>query len=166
MSISRVTKVVKGGKKLSFRAVVVVGNGKDKIGVGCAKAAEVITAVQKAVLDAKKNMISPPMNKNASVPHEVSCKFKACNIYLTPASEGSGVKAGGATRTVLELAGYKNVSAKQLGSGNLLNNARCTIKALSELETPEQHAARRGMTLAELYGKRDLRPEVAQHISA
>ena len=76
MSISRVTKVVKGGKKLSFRAVVVVGNGNGKIGVGCSKAAEVITAVQKAVIDAKKNMITPPMNKDASVPHEVTCKFK------------------------------------------------------------------------------------------
>ena len=135
VSIQRVTKVVKGGKKMSFRAVVVVGNEKGKVGVGVGKAGEVIVAVRKAVTDGKKNIINVPLTSSNSIPHLTNGRFGAAKLVLRPSAPGSGVIAGGSIRTVLELAGVKNILSKQLGSNNLLNNARATINGLSTLQS-------------------------------
>ena len=135
VSIQRVTKVVKGGKKMSFRAVVVVGNEKGKVGVGVGKAGEVIVAVRKAVTDGKKNVINVPLTSSKSIPHLTNGRFGAAKLVLRPSAPGSGVIAGGSIRTVLELAGVKNILSKQLGSNNLLNNARATINGLSLLKS-------------------------------
>ena len=135
VSIQRVTKVVKGGKKMSFRAVVVVGNEKGKVGVGVGKAGEVIVAVRKAVTDGKKNVINVPLTSSNSIPHLTNGRFGAAKLVLRPSAPGSGVIAGGSIRTVLELAGVKNILSKQLGSNNLLNNARATINSLSTLQS-------------------------------
>jgi small subunit ribosomal protein S5 len=133
VSIQRVTKVVKGGKKMSFRAVIVVGNEQGKVGVG--KAGDVITAVRKGVTDGKKNIISIPLTSSNSIPHPTNGRFGAAKLVLRPSAPGSGVIAGSSIRTVLELAGIKNILSKQLGSNNLLNNARATINGLSTLRS-------------------------------
>lgn len=138
IKISRVSKVTKGGKKLSFQAIIIIGNGKGKVGVGMAKATDVINAVQKAKTNGIKNLISLPITKSLSIPHNVVGQFGACKIIMRPAVEGSGVIAGSSIRTVLEVAGIKNVIAKQLGSNNLLNNAKASINALNALTTKSQ----------------------------
>jgi small subunit ribosomal protein S5 len=147
IKISRVSKVTKGGKKLSFRAVVVVGDENGKVGVGVAKAADVVNAFKKAKTDGRKNLIELPLTKALSIPHNVSGRFGACKIIMRPSIEGSGVIAGGAVRIVLEVAGVKNVIAKQLGSNNLLNNARASINALQNLTTKSQIVKKRNLTL-------------------
>ena len=138
IKISRVSKVTKGGKKLSFRAIVVIGNKNGQVGIGVAKADDVVNAFKKAKTDGKKNLIKFPLTKTLSIPHDVIGNFGACKIIMRPSIEGSGVIAGGAVRTVLEVAGIKNVIAKQLGSDNLLNNARATISALKNLTTKSE----------------------------
>ena len=138
IKISRVSKVTKGGKKLSFRAVVVVGDEKGQVGVGVGKAEDVVNAFKKAKTDGQKNLIKIPITKSLTIPHGVMGELGACKIVMRPSIEGSGVIAGGAVRTVLEVAGIKNVIAKQLGSDNLLNNARATVKGLSTLTTRKQ----------------------------
>ena len=143
IQISRVTKVTKGGKKLSFRAVVVVGDS-GLVGVGVGKAEDVVNAFKKAKTDARKNLITVPITKSLTIPHNVTANVGACKIIMRPAIQGSGVIAGGAVRTVLEVAGIKNVIAKQLGSDNLLNNARAAIVALESLTTPQE----KSLTLA------------------
>lgn len=145
IKISRVSKVTKGGKKLSFRAIVVVGDENGKVGVGIAKADDVANAFKKAKSDGRKNMITLPITKSLSIPHRVIGKFGACKIIMRPSIEGSGVIAGGAVRIVLEVAGVKNVIAKQLGSNNLLNNARASICALKSLTTPSQVEKKRNL---------------------
>jgi small subunit ribosomal protein S5 len=135
VSIQRVTKVVKGGKKMSFRAVIVVGNEQGKVGVGVGKASDVITAVRKGVTDGKKNIISIPLTSSNSIPHPTNGRFGAAKLVLLPSAPGSGVIAGSSIRTVLELAGIKNILSKQLGSNNLLNNARATINGLNSLQS-------------------------------
>jgi small subunit ribosomal protein S5 len=135
VSIQRVTKVVKGGKKMSFRAVVIVGNEQGKVGVGIGKAGDVITAVRKGVTDGQKNIISVPLTSSASIPHLTHGRFGAAKLVLRPSAPGSGVIAGSSIRVVLELAGIKNILSKQLGSNNLLNNARATIHGLSTLRS-------------------------------
>jgi len=135
VSIERVTKVVKGGKKMSFRAIIVVGNEQGKVGVGVGKASDVITAVRKGVTDGKKHIISIPLTSSNSIPHAINGRFGAAKLILRPSAPGSGVIAGSSTRTVLELAGVKNILSKQLGSNNLLNNARATINGLSLLRS-------------------------------
>ena len=135
VSRERVTKVGKGGKKLSFRAVVVIGDEKGKVGVGVGKAGDVITAVRKGVTDGKKNIISVPLTSSNSIPHQINGRFGAAKLILCPSAPGSGVIAGSSIRTVLELAGIKNILSKQLGSKNLLNNARATVNALSLLRS-------------------------------
>lgn len=147
IKISRVSKVTKGGKKLSFRAVVVVGDENGKVGVGVAKAADVVNAFKKAKTDGRKNLIELPLTKALSIPHHVIGTFGACKVIMRPSIEGSGVIAGGAVRIVLEVAGVKNVIAKQLGSNNLLNNARASIDALQNLTTKSQTIKKRGLTL-------------------
>nr|YP_009944645.1 ribosomal protein S5 [Osmundea sinicola]QFR99939.1 ribosomal protein S5 [Osmundea sinicola] len=151
VQVKRVTKVVKGGKKLSFRAVLVIGNENGQIGVGVGKASDVIGAVKKGVTDAKKNVINIPLTKYYSIPHPISGISGAAKIILRPSATGSGVIAGGSTRIVLELAGIKNILAKQLGSNNNLNNARATLNALSNLRTFSETAKNRNISLEELY---------------
>ena len=135
IKISRVTKVTKGGKKLSFRAVVVIGNENGIVGIGVGKAEDVVNAFKKAKTDGKKNLIQIPLTKSLTIPHPIVADVAACKILLKPGIEGSGVMAGGAVRSVLEVAGIKNIIAKQLGSDNLLNNARATVTALEKLIT-------------------------------
>jgi small subunit ribosomal protein S5 len=133
IQVKRVTKVVKGGKKMTFRAVVIIGDNKRKVGVGIGRADDVNMAIEKAVLSGKKNLINVPLTLKDSVPHVVKASYGACQIMLRPASQGTGVIAGGSVRTVLELAGIKNILAKQFGSSNILNNAKTTILALTLL---------------------------------
>jgi small subunit ribosomal protein S5 len=147
IKISRVSKVTKGGKKLSFRAIVVVGDENGKVGVGVAKADDVVNAFKKAKTNGRKNLIKLPITKSLSVPHRVIGNFGACKILIRPSMEGSGVIAGGAVRIVLEVAGVKNVIAKQLGSNNLLNNARATICAFQNLTTKSQVEKKRNLNL-------------------
>jgi small subunit ribosomal protein S5 len=135
VSIQRVTKVVKGGKKISFRAVVVIGDEKGKVGVGVGKAGDVITAVKKGVTDSKKHIINVPLTSSNSIPHPTTGRFGAAKLVLLPSAPGCGVIAGSSTRIVLELAGIKNILSKQLGSKNLLNNARATIDGLRSLSS-------------------------------
>lgn len=133
VQIKRVTKVVKGGKKMTFRAVVIIGDTKRKVGVGIGRADDVNLAIDKAVLNGKKNLINVPLTLKYSLPHVVNACYGACSIMLRPAALGTGVIAGGSVKTVLELAGIKNILAKQFGSSNILNNAKATILALSLL---------------------------------
>ena len=147
IKISRVSKVTKGGKKLSFRAIVVIGDENGQVGVGVAKADDVVNAFKKAKTDGRKNLIKIPITKSLSIPHDVKGNYGACKIIMRPSIEGSGVIAGGAVRTVLEVAGIKNVIAKQLGSDNLLNNARAAVCALGQLTTKSQVAKKRDLSL-------------------
>lgn len=149
IQIRRVTKVVKGGKKLSFRAVVVVGNGSGEVGLGIGKSNEVIGAIQKAVLAAKKSLIKVPMH-NKTIPHPVEAKAGGSLVVLRPASEGTGVIAGGAARAIIELSGVENILSKSLGSNSPLNVARATLRALSELRTFHDIAQLRGKTVREI----------------
>jgi small subunit ribosomal protein S5 len=151
VQIRRVTKVVKGGKKLSFRAVVIVGNEKGQVGVGVGKAADVIGAVKKGVADGRKNVVEVPLTKSNSIPHPINGVGGGAQVMMRPASPGTGVIAGGAVRTVLELAGVRNILAKQLGSSNPLNNARATINALQSLRTLADVAKERGVPIEHLY---------------
>lgn len=146
IKISRVSKVTKGGKKLSFRAIVVVGNENGQVGVGVGKADDVVNAFKKAKTDGRKNLIKIPITKSLSIPHNVIGNFGACRIIMRPSIEGSGVIAGGSVRTVLEVAGIKNVIAKQLGSNNILNNARAAVVALDSLTTKSQVAKKRDLS--------------------
>lgn len=152
VQIRRVTKVVKGGKKLSFRAIVVVGNERGQVGVGVGKASDVISAVKKGVVDGKKHLIEVPLTKSNSIPHPTNGAATGAQVMMRPAAPGTGVIAGGAVRTVLELAGVRNILAKQLGSGNPLNNARAAVNALSSLRTFSEVAQERGIPLENLYG--------------
>ena len=149
IQIRRVTKVVKGGKKLSFRAIVIVGNQKGQVGVGCAKAAEVIIAIQKAIADGRKNLISVPVFKT-TIPHPIKGRSGAGSVMLRPASQGTGVIAGGAVRAVLELSGIENILAKSLGSKSPLNAANATLNALKSLSTFADAAKRRGITVTQM----------------
>ena len=149
VQISRVTKVVKGGKKLSFRAIVIVGNQKGQVGVGCAKAAEDIIAIQKAIVDGRKNLINVPIFKT-TIPHPIKARSGAGAVMLRPASQGTGIIAGGAVRSVLELAGIENILSKSLGSNSPLNAANATIEALKSLTPFADVAKKRGLTMAEL----------------
>ena len=151
VQVKRVTKVVKGGKKLSFRAVIIVGNEKGQVGVGIGKATDVIGAVKKGVTDAKKNIVSIPLTKKNSIPHPIYGISGAAKVIMRPSSPGSGVIAGGAVRTVLELAGIQNILTKQLGSNNILNNARATINGLLNLRTFQQAANDRDLNIRALY---------------
>nr|YP_009313558.1 Ribosomal protein S5 [Galaxaura rugosa]SCW21812.1 Ribosomal protein S5 [Galaxaura rugosa] len=153
VQVRRVTKVVKGGKKLSFRAILVIGDEKGQVGVGIGKASDVIGAVKKAVADAKKQIISIPITKFQSIPHPIHGIYGAAKVIIKPSAQGSGVIAGGSVRTVLELAGIKNILAKQLGSSNPLNNARAALNALSNVKTFHTIAEERNISLETLYSK-------------
>ena len=151
VQIRRVSKVVKGGKKLSFRAIVVVGNEKGQVGVGVGKAADVIGAVRKGVADAKKQLVEVSLTKASSIVHVTNGIAGGAKVFMRPAAPGTGVIAGGAVRTVLELAGVKNILAKQLGSNSPLNNARAAIDALESLRTFAEVARERDIPIEQLY---------------
>ena len=153
VQIRRVTKVVKGGKKLSFRAIVIVGNKKGQVGMGVAKAAEVIIAIQKAVADARKNLVTVPLF-NSTIPHMITGRSGAGSVVLRPASKGTGVIAGGAVRAVLELSGVENILAKSLGSKSPLNAANATLNALKSLRTFKEVAAVRGISVKAMLGQK------------
>ena len=140
VQIDRVTRVVKGGRRLRFRALVVVGDKKGRVGSGVAKGQEVQTAVQQATLAAKKNLITVPITKDGSIPHEVSFRFGASHILLKPAALGTSVKAGGAVRSVIALAGIENILSKSLGSSNKMNVVRATMQALKSFKEPNATA--------------------------
>ena len=151
VQIRRVSKTVKGGKKMSFRAIIVVGNEKGQVGVGVGKAGDVIGAVRKGVSDGKKNLVRVPLTPNNSIPTLSIGRDGAANVLLRPAAPGTGVIAGGSIRTVLELAGIKNILAKRLGSKTPLNNARAAMLALSQLRTHKSVSRERGISLEQLY---------------
>lgn len=136
LEIARVTRVMAGGKRMNFRACVAIGDKKGNVGVGLGKGADVTMAVNKAVNKAKKKMVNVPMIKE-TIPHEVYTKLGAAKIMIKPAKQGRGVISGGVTRVIMELAGVKNVTSKTLGTNNKINNARCTIEALSKLRKIE-----------------------------
>ena len=150
VAINRVTKVTKGGRAFSFAAIVVVGNDDGVIGWGLGKANEVTAAIAKGVETAKKNLIKVPVHKG-TIPHEVSAKFGGSRIFLKPASEGTGVKAGGAMRAVLESVGVTDVLAKSKGSSNPHNLVKATIAALDELRSPMQVAQNRGVSVEKVF---------------
>ncbi len=145
VELSRVTRVTEGGKRMSFRACVVVGNSHGTVGYAVAKGADVQNAIAKAVRKAEKSVIKVPIIRH-TIPHEIATKFKAAYIFLKPAPPGSGIIAGGAARTVLELAGIPNVSGKCLGSGNKLNNVHATFDALKTLARTSWKKRREGIT--------------------
>ena len=149
VEINRVAKVVKGGRRFSFTALVVIGDEVDRVGVGYGKAREVPLAITKAVDDAKKNLFTVPKH-GTTITHEILGRFGAARVFLRPASEGTGVIAGGGVRAVLELAGIRDVLAKSLGTTNPINMARATVAALKGLRRPEDVARARGKTISEI----------------
>jgi len=151
VQVRRVTKVVKGGKQLRFRAVVVVGDKKGQVGVGVGKAKEVIAAVQKSAVNARRNIIKVPMTKYSTFPHRADGDYGAAKVMLRPASPGTGVIAGGSVRIVLEMAGVDNALGKQLGSNNALNNARATVAAVQKMKQFREVAEERGIPMEELW---------------
>ena len=149
--IHRVSKVVKGGRRMSLVALVVVGDGKGTVGIGMGKSTEVPLAIQKGVDDAKKNLFHVPVTENGTIPHEVEGRFGAGRVLIKPAVEGTGVIAGGPVRPLFELAGITNVLSKSLGTNNALNIIKAAAEGLKELSSPEEAAERRGMTVSEMF---------------
>ena len=149
--IHRVSKTVKGGRRMSLLALVVVGDGKGNVGLGLGKSAEVPLAISKAVEDAKKNMFHVEVTGEGTIPHEVEGHFGAGRVLIKPAVPGTGVIAGGPVRPLFELAGITNVLSKSLGTNNALNMIKAAAEGLKELSTPEQTAERRGLTVGEMF---------------
>jgi len=161
VEINRVAKVVKGGRRFSFTALVVIGDEVDRVGVGYGKAREVPLAISKAVDDAKKNLFTVPKH-GTTITHEILGRSDAARVLLRPASEGTGVIAGGGVRAILELAGIRDILAKSLGTTNPINMAKATVNGLRNLRRPEDVARIRGKTIAEVlpYKRPEPEPEV------
>lgn len=149
VSVNRTAKVVKGGRVFGFSALVVVGDGRGKIGFGRGKAREVPVAIQKAMDQARKNMVYIPL-AGSTIHHQICYTYGASKVFMKPASEGTGIIAGGAMRAVFEVLGVHNILAKSIGSTNPSNIVRATIGALTEMSTPDYVAAKRGKTVAEV----------------
>ena len=149
--IHRVSKTVKGGRRMSLLALVVVGDGKGNVGLGMGKSAEVPLAIQKGVEDAKKNMFHVEVTGEGTSPHEVEGHFGAGRVLIKPAVPGTGVIAGGPVRPLFELAGITNVLSKSMGTDNALNSIKAAAEGLKALSTPAQTAERRGLTVAEMF---------------
>lgn len=149
--INRVSKVVKGGRRFSLSALVVVGDGKGNVGVGMGKSQEVPIAIQKAVEDAKKNMFYVPITESGTVPHDVMGEYGAGRVLIKPATEGTGVIAGGPVRPLFELAGITNVLSKSLGTSNALNIVKAAADGLRQLSSPVDVAERRGLSMHEMF---------------
>lgn len=149
VTVNRVSKVVKGGRIFSFTALTVVGDGKGKVGFGYGKAREVPAAIQKAMEKARRNMVTVKLNEN-TLQYPIKGRHSGSRVYMQPASEGTGIIAGGAMRAVLEVAGVQNVLSKCYGSTNPMNVVRATVQALSGMKAPEQVAAKRGFSVDEI----------------
>lgn len=144
VDLARVARVVAGGRRFRFRATVVIGDRKGRVGMGIAKGKDVSNAIDKAVSQAKRNLIEVPLT-GGTIPHEVRTQFGGADVLIKPARPGTGIIAGGAIRPVMELAGVKDIVSKMLGSSNHTNNVQATLQALSLMETPEQLSVRRGL---------------------
>ncbi len=152
VTIKRVTKVVKGGRNMRFTALVVVGDKNGHVGVGLGKATEIPEAIRKGKEEATKKLVEVPRDDNGSVPHDFTGKFGSASVLIKKAPEGTGIIAGGPVRSVLELAGYKNIRTKSLGSNNKQNVVLAAIEGLKNLKTPEEVAKARGISVEELLG--------------
>ncbi len=152
VSIKRVTKVVKGGRNFRFTALVVVGDGNGHVGAGLGKAMEIPEAIRKGKEDAMKNLIEVPLDENKSLPHDFIGKFGSASVLMKKSPEGTGIIAGGPARAVLELAGFKNIRTKSLGSRNKQNVVLATIEGLKNIKTPEEVAKLRGISVDEVLG--------------
>ena len=153
--IHRVSKTVKGGRRMSLLALVVVGDGKGNVGIGMGKSAEVPLAIQKGVDDAKKNMFHVPVTEHGSIPHDVEGHYGAGRVLIKPAIEGTGVIAGGPVRPLFELAGITNVLSKSLGTNNALNIIKAAADGLQQLSSPAEAAERRGITVKEMFAGKE-----------
>lgn len=150
VNVNRVAKVVKGGRIFGFTALTVVGDGKGKIGFGRGKSKEVPTAIQKAMEQARRNMIQVDLKDGHTLQHPINARHGASKVYMQPASEGTGIIAGGAMRAVFEVLGVQNVLAKSVGSTNPINIVRATINGLKQMSSPEMMASKRGKTVEEI----------------
>ena len=153
--IHRVSKTVKGGRRMSLLALVVVGDGKGNVGIGMGKSAEVPLAIQKGVDDAKKNMFHVPITEQGSIPHDVEGHYGSGRVLIKPAFEGTGVIAGGPVRPLFELAGITNVLSKSLGTNNALNIIKAAADGLQQLSSPAEAAERRGLTVKEMFAGKE-----------
>ena len=152
VTIKRVTKVVKGGRNMRFTALVVVGDKNGHVGAGLGKATEIPEAIRKGKEAAEKNLVEVPIDENGSVPHDFNGKYGSASVLIKKAPEGTGIIAGGPARAILELAGYKNIRTKSLGSNNKQNVVLAAIEGLKNLKTPEEVAKARGISVEELLG--------------
>ncbi len=150
--INRVSKVVKGGRRFALTALVVVGDGNGRVGIGMGKSQEVPIAIRKGIEDAKKNMFTVPLTEEKTLPHEILGEYGAGRVLIKPAAPGTGVIAGGAARAVMELAGVTDCFAKSLGTDNIMNVVKACAEGLKEMQSPEEVAKRRGMSVAQIYG--------------
>ena len=154
VTIKRVAKTVKGGRRMQLTALVVVGDGNGRVGVGLGKSKEVPLAISKGVEDAKKNMFTVPLTEEGTVPHEILGEYGAGRVLIKPAIRGTGVKAGGPVRAIMELAGVTDVITKSLGTNNAMNIVKATAEGLKNMQSPQEVAERRGVSIDYIYGRK------------